>query len=181
MPFRNTKFQYGSITKFLHWLIAFLVVFMLCIGYLMQEINNKIVFAQVINIHKLTGLTILTLMIIRAFWALFNPKPVLPENTPMWQHYAERGLHLLFYIVLIMMPIAGWIMSVAAGHNPKLFSWEITLPIVKSKNMAMLFEGIHNALAIVLIIMISIHVIAALYHLLYKKDNILRRMLPGSD
>lgn len=178
MPLRNTQFQYGSINKFLHWLIAFLVLFMLCLGYIMGYIKNEVVFGEVINIHKLTGLSILALMIMRALWVLSNPRPKLPENMPVWQNYAARGLHFLFYIALIAMPIVGWIMSVAAGHTPKLFSWEITLPIQQNKSIADLFETIHNTLAIIIIIMITMHVSAAFYHLLYRKDNVLQRMLP---
>lgn len=177
MSFRNTRYEYGSITKLLHWLIAFLVLFMLCLGFLMGYINNKAVFAKVINIHKLTGLAILILMIIRAIWTSINPKPELPVDMPFWQKYAACSLHFSFYIVLIIMPITGWIMSVASGYNPKLLSWEITLPIAQSKSIATLFENIHSTLAIIIILMISMHVLAALYHLLYKKDNILQRML----
>lgn len=179
MPIYNTRFSYGSVSKFLHWLIAFLVLVMLFVGYFMFDIKDKALFGKVINIHKLTGLSILVLMIIRAGWALMNPKPELPINTPAWQHLAERGLHFLFYAVLIAMPVAGWVMSVAAGHNPKLLSREISLPIAQNKAVAGLFESVHNTLAIVIIVMISIHVLAAMYHYIFKKDNVLQRMLPG--
>lgn len=154
---------------------------MLFVGYFMQDIKDKHLFGQVINLHKLTGLTILVLMIIRMFWALTNPKPVLPAQTAVWERIAERSLHFMFYVVLIAMPIAGWVMSVAAGHTPNLFSWQIALPIAQNKETAEFFSTVHNTLAVVIIVFVTIHVLAALYHYFFRKDNVLQRMMPGSD
>lgn len=181
MSIRNTRIRYGSVAKTLHWLIALLVITILCIGYLMQYIKNEKVFGEVINIHKLMGLSILILMIMRAVWALINPKPELPPSSATWVAFASRSVHILFYILLIAMPIAGWIMSIASGYVPKFFSWSIMLPIPRSKYIADLFENIHNTLAIVIIVVIVLHVSAALYHYFFKKDNVLQRMLPGSN
>lgn len=175
----NTR--YNSFSKFLHWLLALLIITLLFIGYFMFDITDKPRLLQVINIHKLTGLTILILMIIRAAWALNHPKPPLSKDTPLWQRFAERVVQISFYVVLIAMPLAGWIMSCAAGHCPQLFSYQIVLPVPHDKAIAHAFEAVHNTLAIVLIVLISIHVLAAFYHFFIKKDDVLQRMLPGSD
>lgn len=151
---------------------------MLFLGYFMDEIKDKALFAKVINIHKITGLTILILMILRSLWALSNPKPALPIDTPDWQRISERVLHFLLYAVLIAMPVAGWIMSVSSGHSPKLFSWSIGLPISQNKSTAEFWMTVHNTLAVVIIVLVSIHILAAFYHYFVKKDNILQRMLP---
>lgn len=177
MPIKNTTSTYGSVTKFLHWLIAFLVIIMLCIGYLLDDIKDKEVFRQAVNIHKLTGLTILILMMIRLIWALVNPKPAL-HKVPRWQLFAERFVHWSFYIVLIAMPLSGWIMSVAGKHSPHLFSWEINLPVPQSKFISDTFLNVHSTLAVIIIVLITIHVLAAFYHFFFKKDKVLQRMMP---
>lgn len=179
MAWQNTQNSYGDMTKFLHWLIAILVICMLFLGYFMAEIKNKELFSQVINVHKLVGLSILFLMVIRMFWTLSNPKPKSLIVTPAWQRFTEKFVHFLLYAVLIAMPIAGWIMSVAAGHAPKLFHWLINLPIEKSKAVSGIAMDVHNTLAVVIIVLVSIHILAAFYHYLFKKDNVLQRMLPG--
>jgi cytochrome b561 len=130
------------------------------------------------NIHKLTGLTILTLMLLRLGWALLNPKPVLPFNTPSWQKQGERLVHFLLYITVIAMPVVGWIGSVASGHAPHIASIQLELPLEQSKAIADTAFFLHDKLAIAIIVLVSIHALAALYHHFIKRDNILRRMMP---
>lgn len=175
--FKNNQATYGSVAKFFHWLIFFLVFCMLFLGYFMGDVSDKPTRAMVVNIHKLIGLSILVLMLLRLFWALINPKPSLPAGTPRWQRVIERFVHFLLYAVLIAMPIVGWIGSVAGGHLPYLFTWTFGLPIEKNKTLSDLFFSIHGTVAIVIIVLVSLHVLAALYHYVVKKDDILQRMI----
>jgi len=177
MPLSNNKTGYGSVAKFLHWLIFLLVLIMLPLGYFMQDIADKSLQGQVINVHKLIGLSILVLMILRGLWALSNVKPAL-HHLPTWQRLGERAVHWLIYIALITMPIVGWIGSSAAGYYPHLGSLRFALPVPRSKEIDDVSFSIHNTLAIVIIVLISIHILAALYHYFVKKDNVLQRMLP---
>ncbi len=174
---KNTQTSYGSVAKFFHWTIFTLVVFMLFLGFFMDDIEKPL-RGTVINIHKLIGITILCLMILRLLWALSNPKPVLPLGTPTWQHAAERITHFSLYAVLIAMPLSGWIGSVAAGYVPHFFSWSLTLPISQSKSLDEFSFTTHTVLAYTIIALVSLHVLAALYHHIIKKDDILLRMMP---
>lgn len=179
MTIKNSKTTYGSVAKFLHWLIFILIIAMLTIGFLMDGIQDKALKGQIINLHKLTGILILILMVLRVTWALTNPKPMLPMGTPRWQKWAERVVHFLIYAVLIVMPIAGWVMSVAAGYLPHLFGFKFALPVVPlDKKLSDQAYDVHSYLAYVLIALISIHVLAALYHYIVKKDDVLQRMMP---
>jgi len=178
MSLRNTAFSYGSIAKSLHWLIALLVIVMLCVGFFMGDIKSESLQGMVYNTHKLIGLSILVLILLRAAWTLTNPKPVLPPDTQPWQRDVEWTVHFLFYACLIAMPLAGWIGSTAAGYMPHLWGIEIGLPIAKNKLLTNAAFSVHTAIAWTLIGLITVHVGAALYHYLIKKDNILQRMLP---
>ena len=174
---RNTKTSYGSIAKIFHWAIFILVTFMLVLGYFMDEID-KPARGMVMNLHKLTGLLILLLMLCRLFWALMNPKPELPVGTKIWERMLSRAVHFTLYVLILAMPVAGWVMSSASGHAPFIGSFKMKLPIAESDEVSHVAMNTHNFLAIVIIILVSLHVLAALFHFFIKKDNVLQRMMP---
>jgi len=177
---RNTADRFGSVSKFLHWVIALLVVVMLIAGYFMTDIANDALKGQVINLHKLTGITILFLMIIRLLWALANPKPRLPKGTPWFEHWLEWAGHFTLYALIIAQPITGWVGSVAGGHIPHAGSVMLNLPLSQNKSLAGDSFQLHDILAIAIIVVVSLHVLAALYHHFVRRDNILKRMMPST-
>ncbi|OGT44052.1 MAG: hypothetical protein A3F42_08730 [Gammaproteobacteria bacterium RIFCSPHIGHO2_12_FULL_37_34] len=177
MNIKNTATTYGSVAKFFHWLIFVLLLCMLVFGYFLDDIP-KAYKGVAYNIHKLTGLTIFVLMILRAFWAWINPKPKLPATDPSWQRLGARIVHLLLYVVVIAMPLAGWIGSSAAGKPPRMGDVQLQLPITQSKALTEVAFDMHYMLAITIIVLVSLHALAAFYHYFIEKDNILQRMLP---
>jgi cytochrome b561 len=178
MSLHNTSTSYGSIAKFFHWLIATLIIGMLCYGFFLDDFPKDI---QPItyNIHKLIGLSILTLITLRLLWAVTNAKPVLPADVGPWQRFAERIFHFLLYMFAFMMPLAGWIGSMAEGRAPHIGDVTLGFAIPKNKALADAAFQIHGNVAIILITLISLHVLAALYHHFIRRDNILVRMLPN--
>ena len=165
MSVRNTASSYGSISKLFHWLIFLLVLIMIPLGYFMGDVPDKALRGQIVNVHKLIGVSILVLMLLRLLWALNNVKPALPFQTPAWQRFAERCIHFLLYAGLIIMPLSGLMGAVAGGRPPHFYGVNIELPITENKSLAeFAFDFIHKPLAIILIVLISIHVLAALYH-----------------
>jgi cytochrome b561 len=178
MSFRNSTSSFGSVAKFFHWLISPLIILMLAFGFFMGDFPEN---AQglIYGTHKLIGLTILFLMLLRLSWALVNPKPELPADTKAWQLLAERMVHFLLYMFALLMPLVGWIGSVAGGKPPRLGSIEFNLPIAPNKALAGAAFEMHETIAFILIALIVVHVGAALYHHVVKKDNILIRMLPN--
>lgn len=144
-----------------------------CLGYVPKEYKGVIY-----NLHKLTGLTILLLMLIRLIWKMVNVKPLLPPDTAAWQRRAERAVHNLLYLLMIAMPLAGWIGSSSAGKAPHIGDISFALSIPENKALIETMFEMHELIAYGIITLVSIHVVAALYHHYGKKDNVLRRMLP---
>ena len=177
MPFKNTMTSYGSVTKFFHWLIFLLLFFMIIYGFFLDDFP-KSYQPLTYNIHKLIGLLILVLMIMRGTWALFNVKPPLPFNISTWQRWAERSVHLALYFFVFAMPLAGWIGSSAAGRLPHLGPYALALKVPQNKSLVETSFYLHNKIAFVLIALFCIHAGAALYHQFVRKDDILKRMLP---
>ncbi|HSW70610.1 MAG TPA: cytochrome b [Gammaproteobacteria bacterium] len=173
----NTGSVYGPLSKFFHWVIAVLVILMLSITYFLDDLPNQALKGLAFNIHKLTGLTILALMVLRLSWTLCNRKPSLP-HTALWERCAEQLVHWSFYLLLFLMPLAGWIGSVAGGRPPRLGNYSLNLPLAKNEHLSNLSFSVHNTVAIIIITLISLHVLAALFHHFIKKDSVLRRMLP---
>lgn len=177
MSLRNTPFAYGTVTKFFHWTIFLLVFFMLIFGFLLDDIP-KDYQGVAYNLHKLTGLTILLLMVLRLFWALVNPKPEL-DNIKPWERYVERLVHQLLYVAIIVMPLAGWIGASSSGRGPHLGSLYLGLPIPKDKALITTCFQLHGIFAFVIIGLVTLHVFAAFYHHLVRKDGVLLRMMPN--
>jgi cytochrome b561 len=178
MPIKNTNVAYGSVSKFLHWLIFLLILCLLIIGYLMDGISDKPLRAFVMNMHKLFGLLVLFLVTIRIIWALMNVKPQLPQDALPWQRWSERVVHYLLYTVMLIMPISGWVMA-SAKHPPMLGYLSLGLPVPQTQAVKELGFDFHYWTAIAMIVLVSVHILAALYHHYIKNDDVLRRMWPN--
>jgi cytochrome b561 len=177
MGIKNSSMEYGSIEKVLHWLIAVCVIALLLIGFPMGNFKNEYFNDQLFMIHKSLGLTVLALTIIAVIWRAFNIRPSLGP-LPLWQRKSAYVTHLVLLILLIMMPLSGWVMSVAAGYPPTYFNlFTASLPISKSKWLADNVNLVHKTLAWFVVFFVSLHILGALKHLM-EGDQVLQRMLP---
>lgn len=134
---------------------------------------------DLVNQHKSIGLTILGLLLLRLLWRSFNPPPLLPPM-PVWQRRSRFGVQSGIYLLLILLPPVGWAMSSAAGFVVSWFDL-FDLPALLEQDDAMKdsLKTLHAVLAALLAILVSVHVLAALYHHFKLKDDVLRSMLPG--
>ena len=165
----------------LHWLIGIAVLGMLGAGFYMTDMRISPDKLKIYMLHKSVGLSILALMIFRIVWRLTHRPPALPASLPNWQRIASYVSHGLLYLLLIAMPLSGWLMNSASGFPTKLFG---VLPfpqlIEKSQSAFEFWKYSHGVIAISLCGLIGIHVLAALKHHFIDKDVILNRMLGRS-
>lgn len=181
MSLRNTTQSYGSVAKFLHWLIFILVTANLIGGYFMGGLGDEWKLT-VYNIHKLNGLTILALIIVRLLWRLINPTPAFPKYMTGLEQILAKLMHYSFYIVLIAMPLTGWFMSTAAGKLPHIMGIELAAPgIPLTRAFAKFNSGLHELLFYIILAMLALHMIAAFKHKLLGKGNVFQRMMPGGN
>lgn len=181
MPFKNTTETYGSVAKFLHWAIFLLIAALLTIGFLMTDMSNGPDKFKIYGIHKATGIIVLMLVMLRLGWKLANVSPLLPDSLHKWEKLAAHLGHALLYVLIIAMPLSGWLMSSAAGLSVSVFGL-FTMPdlIAPDKPFGKLMREVHGWLAYAILVMVSLHIIAALLHHFYYKNNVLKRMLPFS-
>ncbi len=180
--------RYTAVAIVLHWMIALGIIGMIGLGWYMGDIEDRAQQYALIQLHKSFGISILLLSVARLVWRLMNPPPAEPPM-PVWQATAARVTHIAFYVLIIAMPLTGWIMVSASptGIPTRLFQsvpWPHLpgLPDM-SADAKEAFHGpiefIHSKLAWVAIVLLVIHVGAALKHQFLDRDNLLARMLPA--
>jgi cytochrome b561 len=191
MAIANTRLRYGGVAMTLHWLIAAAILFNLCLGLYVANIqsdqdHNHFGFIQ---FHKSVGLTVLVVSLLRLGWRIVNPVPPLPDTLSPALRVLARGTHYLLYFLIIAIPLAGWalVSSSPLGLPTSyfgLFHWPhlpflAELPRAQKAPLRREFFSIHMYLAFSAIALIALHVAGALYHQL-RGDDVLRRMLPGT-
>lgn len=130
-------------------------------------------------LHKSIGITILCLMVMRAGWIYHTGKPDLPPAVPRWERYFSRMVQYSLYVLLIAMPLCGWILSIAENRVPSWFGlFAMPLPIAPNENLASIMDQAHKTIAWILIVLITLHIAGALKHHFFNKDEVLVRMLP---
>jgi len=179
MPLRNTAEHFGLVAKTLHWLTLILLIaaFTLAISMVNMPLSPRKL--EFYSWHKWVGVTIFLVVLLRLAWRLANPVPPQPAASPLWQRRLAALSHAALYTILIVMPITGWIMS-SALNLPVVYLGLIHIPSPFGVDRALgeTMKVVHLSLAVALLVLVAIHALAALYHHLVLRDDVLRRMLP---
>ncbi|HVY80971.1 MAG TPA: cytochrome b [Steroidobacteraceae bacterium] len=179
MPIRNTNARWGAVAQTFHWVIVALVITQFALANEYNHLPLGLAKLAVIAKHKSVGLTIFGLTVLRLAWRFVNPTPVLPDTLKPYERVLARVTHFGLYALILVMPITGWIMSSARSFPVSWFGL-FQLPDLVSRNRA-LYDAMHtthDVLAGTLVAFAALHVLAALKHHFYLKDDTLRRMLP---
>jgi cytochrome b561 len=177
---RNSNDAWGSLARFFHWCVALLVLVQVALGLTAAGWRLSPLKLDLFVWHKSLGFLILLLVVLRLLWRLANPTPVLPEGLSGIERMAARASHGLFYVLLIALPINGWVINSAANVPFSIF-WLIPLPsiVAPDRVLAGNAENAHFVLFSVLTLLVMVHAGAALRHHFVKRDSVLRRMLHG--
>jgi cytochrome b561 len=182
---KNTHCEFGIVSIALHWGTAILLVALCALGLYMVTLpdagfNDKKI--MLILLHKQVGILTLYLVFLRIGWRIINVLPALEETIPEWQKTVARFVHLLFYALMLALPLSGWLMSSSAGI-PVSFFGLFTLPnlISYDEYLFRLFILLHRWLAYGLMGLLCIHAGAALMHHFLMKDRTLAKMLPHNS
>jgi cytochrome b561 len=179
MTIRNTTVRWGSLSQLLHWVIVILIIVQVTLASMAEDLPLGMKKLGLLARHKSFGITILALAVIRLLWRWSNPTPPLPDTLKPYERFLAHVTHIALYIVLFAMPISGWLMSSARGFPVSWFGF-FQLPdlVPKSKPLYDAMLETHLILQWVLYVVVALHVLAALKHHFFFKDNVLKRMLP---
>lgn len=187
MPwFRNTETRYGAVAMLLHWAIAAAILTLLGLGVVMVRLPNADPLKfQLYQLHKSIGVTVLALSLLRLAWRLTHPAPPLPDTLRPWEAMLARATHVGFYVLMIGLPVSGWMMVSASPWNiPTVVFGAFTLPhlpglagLPNKAPVADALQEVHEAAAIAMAVLLALHVAGALKHH-FLRDGVLARMLP---
>ena len=173
--------NYSAVARLLHWLIAALILGQLVGGFAFGHrlVSGDLGF-QIVQLHKSVGLVVLVLSLVRLIWRLGHKPPALPHRMSGWEKAAAHLTHILFYVVMIATPLAGWLYISASplGISTQFFGlFEVPLrPWPQGAELAERMSGLHEFFAFATIGLFVLHVAAALKHHLLNRDQVVSQM-----
>jgi len=186
------KVNFGSSARYsagailIHWLTAAAFAFQIGLGWRLDGPNGPQTFAA-FQLHKSVGITILLLTLARIAWRLTHRPPPLPALAPI-ERIGATAVHHLFYVLLILMPLSGWlIVSSSKVAIPTFLYGTVPWPHIPgiaglapaAKAMVNDVAGeTHEIMAWIALAAIALHVLGALKHQLFERGDYLARMVP---
>jgi cytochrome b561 len=169
--------RYSTPAIVLHWLMALLIFAGFPLGLYMVDLPLSPDKLKLYSYHKWIGVTLLMLVAIRLSWRLTHTPPPLPDRVAAWQRHASAIVHGLLYLLMIAIPLSGWLMSSAKGFQTVWFG-VLPLPdlIGKDKALGELLAEVHKILNFTLLGLVVLHVGAALQHHFIERQPFLQRM-----
>jgi cytochrome b561 len=195
-PSTDAPLVYSETARKFHWWTAALVVFMLPLGFAMVDrgsdkivqVNGQAVTVPGVwdgttnamySAHKLVGFIILWLVAARLYYRIKNGAPASEPGLEKWQLGASHATHWLLYLLLLAVPLGGWIGVSLYGARDVfgLFS----LPPIAPVNQALsgTVFTLHAFGAFAILALVGTHISAAIYHHAVRGDGVLRRMWPS--
>jgi cytochrome b561 len=174
-----SKKQYDGMQVLLHWLSALLICAAFGLAWTMDDMPLSPLKFKIISWHKWAGITVLGLVAIRLIWLKLKGAPAADPRLPAWQSKLSSGVHHLLYLLMFAMPLSGWLMSSAKGISVAYLGlWQLPNLVEKNEALAGTLKSSHEIFATALLVLIGLHIAAALKHHFIDRDTILARMLP---
>lgn len=175
----NSHARYNATAISLHWLIALGVTAAAGLGLYMHELPLSPHKLRLYSYHKWIGISILALMGLRLVWRMRHAPPP-PAPMPPWQQAMAQAVHKLLYLLLLLVPLSGWLMSSALGFQVVWFG-VLPLPdlVGKDRLLGEMLVELHRNFNWMLLTLVTLHVVAALKHQFVDHDGLLQRMLPA--
>lgn len=176
MAAAKTTTQYGWVTRTLHWGIALMVFGALGVGTWLARSEPSLAKIPYYATHKSVGMTIFALILLRLAWHRISPTPPVVDHGG-WQSALAKAVHRAFYLLLIAMPMSGWVASSATGIDTVIFK-TFTLPRIApvSERWAEIGFQIHGLIGWAIAGLIILHVAGALV----RRDGTFARMARGT-
>lgn len=168
--------RFTLLQRTLHWLMAIAIIAMLFIGIGMVSIVVP-AYVPLLATHKTLGIAILVLAVLRLAVRVIQGAPALPADLPVPMKLAAQLSHYALYALMIGMPLIGWAMLSAGGY-PVVLLGGIRLPALVGQSDALhtLLRNAHVTLAFALFALVLMHLAAALFHGLVRRDGVLASM-----
>ena len=171
--------KYPLVMRILHWMMAVIILGVIGLGMYMTELPKEDPSRGFFyNLHKSFGVTVLLLVALRVMIRVRSCIPPLPEAFSSAEKKIIHAGHFGLYGLMFLTPLAGYMLSCAAGRAVFLFGVELPSLISENKNIAEFFGEAHEVFAYTLLVLAILHVLAAIKHALDKNPdrNIMQRI-----
>lgn len=172
----NRTARYNVLARFFHWALAALLPVQLGLGWYLMYIEADPGSDWYSALHISLGLTAALLIVLRILWRLRRPPPLQAAGLGLWQARAARAGHGLMYGLMVLLPLTGYVGAAFGGEAMGFFG--LPLPAWATKNEVLKEQlfAVHGFLAWALVVLIAVHVLAALKHRFIDKDDVFQRM-----
>lgn len=170
--------RYSWQAMLLHWLLAVIVIGMLSLGYLLDDMARGPTKDFYVDLHRSFGVLALLLVLVRLWWRARHAPPALPPTMPRWQRAAAGVTHALLYLCILLQPLSGYLASSFSSDGVRFFGMALPQWAWDDKPIRTFFGEVHGLVAMALVVLVALHVLAALKHLLVDRDQVFQRMLP---
>ena len=176
---RSTADRYGIIARLLHWSMALLLMVLFALGWWATELTYYDPLYRVIpDLHRSLGVLAALLIVLRLAWQLADRKPDPAAGAGPWQRLAARSGHLMLYLLMVLVPISGYLMSTADGRSIDMFGmFEVPALLSPSSGREEWAGRAHYLLAFGGAWLVLLHIAAALKHQFIDRDGTLRKMI----
>jgi cytochrome b561 len=163
--------------QLMHAILACMVLAVLAVGSILGLLPHNIQ-ATAYLLHKSFGICIFFLMLLRLYFIYRDGRIALPAHSPRFERILSRIVQYSLYLILILMPLSGWLMSCASDHIPSFFGlFSLPCPgLGKNTELAKLMSGFHYFFAWLIAGLLGLHVMGGLKHYFWDKDNVLQSM-----
>lgn len=171
--------RYTGVAQALHWLTVLVIFTALPLAWVMVHMDRHAPTRDIyFTTHKSFGLLALAFIVARLLWRTWHRPPSLPPLLEKWEVGLAHATHFFLYVIFIVMPISGCIASSASGH-PVSFFWLFTLPqLPKNDALAKAADTVHMYGQYAVYVFLAAHILAVIWHVAFRKDGVLERMLP---
>ncbi|MFZ6819540.1 cytochrome b [Undibacterium sp. Ji22W] len=172
--------RYSTTSIVLHWLIALLIIAAFAMGWYMSDLRISPTKLKLYSWHKWLGVSIFGLVALRLLVRLIKGAPAYPDTMQNWEKQLANAMHSILYLLMIAVPLSGYLYTYAAGF-PVVYFGLIELPAIISPHPEWKegLKELHEVLTTGMLVLVGLHFAAALKHHLINKDGILQRMLPA--
>lgn len=182
MSLKNTTTRYRSLSIGMHWLMLLLLAAVYACIELRENYPKGSDLREALKTwHYMLGLSVFVLVWVRLAFRFLGPTPRIESESSAWQMLIAKFMHLALYVLMIGMPLLGWLILSAEGDPIPFFGLQLPALIGQNKEWVETLEEIHKTAGTVGYFLIGLHAAAALFHHYIKRDNTLLRMLPGRD
>lgn len=171
--------RYSAVAQALHWTTLVVIFTALPLAWVAVHMGRDAPGRGLyFTAHKSFGLIALALILMRLVWRAVRPPPHLPPWLAKWEIGLAHATHFFLYVIFIMMPVSGFILSSAGGHPVSFFGLFNLPQLPKNPDLSKTADRIHIYGQYAVYVFLAAHILGVIWHVAFRRDGYIERMLP---